>query len=286
MLKSRIEAIKRLSPDLKIKSKALPESKAKGAVSRERKPVASSTKSSNSTKSIAPKKNAEQQPGNNPKQSARGTAKPVAKGSVDNASCKIPSKEKQNTAYKKENPKVSEVSVAVDTQPITISTTSFPKSLEARLGLAKVCTAIVTHNSLEFINLNDEQKISLNEAVRYYKEVIDMDPSYLDAYIELGNLLMQLKEEEHALEIYLSFPFKSTICQDELYLHSEINRLLIKQKKYKHPSLLKSLVMEGKAGGIKSISKYVDVLDAAGEYKILMTLYSAVSGKSEADSDL
>ncbi|KAJ3312003.1 hypothetical protein HDV04_003499, partial [Boothiomyces sp. JEL0838] len=163
---------------------------------------------------------------------------------------------------------------------------SSSKRALTRYGLAKVYTYLVTHHNPELLHTTELQQNYLEKAVAYYKEVIDIDSHFLDAYIELGNLLLKLKDEERALEVYISYPFQQTASQDELYLHSEINRLLIKHKKFKHPKLLDSLVMEGKASGIKSVSTYVDALDAAGEYKILMKLYASVSGKSETDSDM
>ncbi|KAJ3251526.1 hypothetical protein HK103_002272 [Boothiomyces macroporosus] len=165
---------------------------------------------------------------------------------------------------------------------------SIPSSKRAlaRYGLAKVHTYLVAHHNPELLHTSELQQNYLEKAVTYYKEVIDLDTHFLDAYIELANLLMKLKDEERALEVYISYPFQQDVNQDELYLHSEINRLLIKHKKFKHPKLLDSLIMEGKASGIKSLSNYVDALDAAGEYKILMKLYASVSGKSETDSDM
>ncbi|KAJ3271914.1 hypothetical protein HDV01_006128 [Terramyces sp. JEL0728] len=163
---------------------------------------------------------------------------------------------------------------------------SSSKSIQARVGLAKVYNAMVTHNSAEYENLNQEQQIMLQNAIQFYTEAVELDKSNLDAYIDLGNILIKQKNEIAAVNIFCEFPFQTIPSQDELYLHTEINRLFIKHKQYKNPKLLNSLVLEGKANGIKSLSNYVDAMDAAGESKLLMKLYSMVSGKDEQDSDM
>ena len=47
--------------------------------------------------------------------------------------------------------------------------------------------------------------------------------------------------------------------------------------------MLRSLIAEGKAHGMRSLSKYVETLDAAGESKLLMALYAGANQKSETD---
>jgi hypothetical protein len=61
---------------------------------------------------------------------------------------------------------------------------------------------------------------------------------------------------------------------------------LIKQKQFKNPDLIQSIIAEGKASGIKHISGYINQLDQAGESKALMYVYSQVNKKPIDDPDL
>ncbi|KAJ3406052.1 hypothetical protein HDV05_006188 [Chytridiales sp. JEL 0842] len=159
---------------------------------------------------------------------------------------------------------------------------------QPRIGLARAYA--------RQLNILEEKKISagvqqlIDEISRYYKEAITIKPEIHDAYIEYGSILERKVSISAAADLYGSFPFVDLelreATQDDLYLHTELCRAFMKEKRYKDPKLAKSLIAQGRAMGMPVLSKYVDILDAAGESKVLMEVYAGVNRKPVDHPDL
>ncbi|KAJ3302313.1 hypothetical protein HDV03_005146 [Kappamyces sp. JEL0829] len=117
-------------------------------------------------------------------------------------------------------------------------------------------------------------------------EVVGLQPGFHDAYIDLATIYLEDGSIAQAIDIYVRFPFAATPTTDDIFVHQEINRLIMKEKQYKHPSLQSSLIAEGQLYGIKSISKYTDALDAAGETNLLKAVFAGANRKSVDDPDM
>ncbi|KAI8903558.1 hypothetical protein EDD86DRAFT_214742 [Gorgonomyces haynaldii] len=143
---------------------------------------------------------------------------------------------------------------------------------KSRMGLARALNRLGSKN-------NQDRIISL------YRQAIQMKPNEHDAYIELAEILEKVSLDD-TVNLYTSFPFSAEPSQDDLFLYVEINRLLMKSKQFTHEKLLPSLIAEGRGNGIKSLSKYVEILDAASQSKLLMALYAGVNRKPETDPEL
>ncbi|KAJ3292997.1 hypothetical protein HK104_004842 [Borealophlyctis nickersoniae] len=186
---------------------------------------------------------------------------------------------------KKEAPPAALPSETPATQPAAPTLRLY----ESRLGLARTLSRRLPPN----IKGDPEQSEPvLSEVIKYYREAIALSPYHHDSYIELGSIVEKHVGVSAAADLFLSFPFPNidtqtgVPSQDDLYLHGEVTRLLMKEKRYDDPGLLASLIAEGRAGGIKGLSKYVDALDAAGKSKTLMALYAGVNRKHLDDPDL
>ena len=155
-----------------------------------------------------------------------------------------------------------------------------PKYMKAYLGLAR---CLLRRYQL----LKDQKQTTppelISEIKQTFQTAIKLSPTHHDTYIEFGQFLETQETAATACELYMAFPFAdldaSSRSQDDLYLYGEINRILMKQKIFKEPKLLESLVAEGRAGGMKTLSKYLDALDQAGESKLLMQVFSGVNKK-------
>jgi hypothetical protein len=174
--------------------------------------------------------------------------------------------------------------------PVVVQETKAPKiqkkkSYEPRLGLARTLTRFLQLG----LDLKPpmDPKPQLPEIKKWYKESIALKNDVHDAYIELAGLCEKYESIASAIDVYATFPFPADKpSQDDLYIYGELNRLLMKEKNYKNPLLVKSLIAEGKSIGIKSLNKYIETLDAANEAKLLMQVYAGVNGKAETDSDM
>ncbi|KAG9275063.1 hypothetical protein AMEX_G9539 [Astyanax mexicanus] len=146
------------------------------------------------------------------------------------------------------------------------------KGSSARLGLARA----LSHSP-----------DSHEQACRFYREVIALDPEVYDAYIELGNLLVS-SDPLAAVHVYSHFPFKPVTDQtfDEAFLTGEIVRILMKQELFDHPQLLPNLIAYGKVMGLSCLEKYIDVLDKKFKTKLLKHVYAGIHHKSLDDEDL
>lgn len=126
----------------------------------------------------------------------------------------------------------------------------------------------------------------VNEAHKLYEEVISMAPSVHDAYIELADSLIK-SDPMKAVDTYSKYPFQEPLTFDDAYIHGEMVRLLMKNKKYDDPRLGASMISLGKVMGLTVLEKYVDTLDKTFKYsKLLMQVYAGVHGKSVDDPDL
>jgi hypothetical protein len=156
----------------------------------------------------------------------------------------------------------------------------------SRIGLARVLSRILLLSEDAKPTIPTSELIP--DIIKWYKEVISMRPEFHDAYIELGSLCEKYDTPKSAIDVYSSFPFSSSgiPTQDDLYLHGEISRLMMKEKMFKDPRLISSLIAEGKVMGMRSLSKYTDILDKANESKVLMEVYCGVNGKPATDPEM
>ena len=150
----------------------------------------------------------------------------------------------------------------------------------SRYGLAQVYNRMLNLSKEGHLECPKSLK---NDLIDLYKELIGLKSAEHDLYIELGTLYVEEGLIKEAIELYCCFPFSSTITTDDVFLHGEISRLIIKEKNYKHPKLLRSLVAEGRTYGVKSISKYTDILDQASETGLLKEVFAQSNNKTIDD---
>ena len=157
-------------------------------------------------------------------------------------------------------------SAAPDDKPVRVNATTY----QPRLGLARVLA---------------KQEAKREESIALYNEVIKMDPSVHDAYIELGELL-SVTDPVAAVAIYSKFPFSDPPTFDDAYLHGEIVRLLMSSASYDDPQLVTSMVAVGRALGIGVLDKNVATLEAKFKTKVLKKVYAGVHGKDIDNPEL
>jgi tetratricopeptide (TPR) repeat protein len=155
-------------------------------------------------------------------------------------------------------------------------------------GMAQTLLRIIqlksTKIATEIVGETEDQ--IRQQIIQLLQDTIALKPNFHDAYIELGNYYIGTKQPLDAVKIYVTFPFSEVPSQDDLFLHSEISRILLKEKQFNHKDLPRSIIAEGKANGIKSISDYIEKLDNAGESKLLMKLFCAINCKRADDVNI
>ncbi|KAI8900002.1 hypothetical protein BC833DRAFT_618939 [Globomyces pollinis-pini] len=204
-----------------------------------------------------------------------------------------PQKTTKTTAIEskdKKPPTINETSATQDSTipvdiPQPITTIEGKKLVAPRLGLANTLSRLLNLHK-QGSTVQSDEKVLITRMINLYQEVISIDKSCHDAYIELGVLYEQQSLITEAINLFTSYPFNEVTSQDDLYLHGEILRLLMKGKHYKHPHLARSLIAEGRAMGIKTMSKYIEALDSANENQLLMKVYAEVNRKKIDDPDL
>ena len=142
------------------------------------------------------------------------------------------------------------------------------KSVTPRLGLARVL-GITKKNT-------DEQK-------SLYNEVIVMESTLHDAYIELGELCRGTLE---AVDVYDKFPFSDELTFDDAYIYGEMVQILMKLEQYDDPRLEKALSGYGNVMGWNCLDTYVKKLEDAFKTKVLRSVYCTVNKKNPEDSDV
>jgi hypothetical protein len=163
------------------------------------------------------------------------------------------------------------------------TTTANPsKSFQARFELAMLVkkAKLPVAGIPELAVTETEVKSLITNLLR---EAIEINPKYHEAYIECGNLKVEMGHIEEAIEIYTKFPFSDKISQDDLYLHGEIARLLVKIQKFQHPNLVHSLSALGKMNGIKSIDSFIQKLDEKGLSSVLVEIFCKIHNKPKTD---
>lgn len=175
-----------------------------------------------------------------------------------------------------DEPVVSDKMVIDRTKQIT-------KLYASRIGLARTLARMLTL-SQESKDGKATQSI-LSEISQWYREAMTLEPKTHDAYIELGSLTEKYVNTTASVDIYSSYPFdvSAVASQDDLFLHGEVSRILMKEKKFKDPRLAASLIAEGRAMGMRSLAKYIEILDAANESQLLIKVYAGANGKPETD---
>ncbi|KAI9090049.1 hypothetical protein DFS34DRAFT_377584 [Phlyctochytrium arcticum] len=131
----------------------------------------------------------------------------------------------------------------------------------------------------------------LDRTTAVYSQAIAANPTHHDAYIELAPILEKHVSLAASADLLTSYPFVGTNPSEspleaDLYIHSEINRALIKLKRFRDPALTRGLIAEGRRGGLGGLEKFVQELDKAGENKVLMDVYAGVNRKALEDPDM
>ncbi|KAI9009453.1 hypothetical protein BC832DRAFT_551269 [Gaertneriomyces semiglobifer] len=163
------------------------------------------------------------------------------------------------------------------------------KNSEPLLGLARALSRRLTYSDeTRPADWETERSILLKKIESLYQRVVTLSPDNHDAYIEFSSFLEAHLSLEAAADVLARFPFDEgrDASQDDLYIHGEIARAFMKLKRYRDPVLTRSLIAEGRAGGIGVLSKYVEQLDQAGESQVLMEVYAGVNRKRIDDPDL
>ncbi|KAJ3175607.1 hypothetical protein HDU87_006104 [Geranomyces variabilis] len=177
-----------------------------------------------------------------------------------------------------------------------------PPTYEPRLGLARVASrrlALLKENNTPAGQISSPPTDTelaaqlVNLIQQHYTSAIALAPRLHDAYIELAQLLEHEVSLEAAADLYARFPFvrcqepgKPETSQDDLYIESEITRMFMKLKRYRDPVLVRSMISEGREMGIGILTKHMETLDAASEYKTLMEVYAGVSRKAIDDPEM
>jgi hypothetical protein len=151
---------------------------------------------------------------------------------------------------------------------------------EARLGLARVLRLKLADGR----SSPDDGMVA--EMVALFQTSIAANPRDHDPVIELAEFLIP-KEPMKAVEVYNLFPCKDPPTFDDGYIHSEVVRILMKQKAYSDTRLERHLIGVGKVNGVNSIVKEIGILDEEFKFsKMLMRVYAGINGKDVSDESL
>ncbi|KAI8486858.1 hypothetical protein Bbelb_353660 [Branchiostoma belcheri] len=191
-----------------------------------------------------------------------GAAKPVA---VTPAAGKPAGKPEEKPATPTQAPEPEKAPA-----PIPANTPLNRSSYRPRLGLARALAR------------TDD---TIDDAKKWYNEVMTMAPEIHDAYIELADMLIKA-EPLAAVDVYCKFPFPEELTFDDAYIHGEIVRILMKHEKFDDPRLADSMIAFGRVMGITTLDKYVGILDAKYKTTMLKKIYAGVHGKDVDDPDL
>jgi len=123
------------------------------------------------------------------------------------------------------------------------------------------------------------------------------DPTNYDPYIDLATLYLEDGSIREAIEVYGAYPFPEPDIginasllrrpnETEMFVHTELNRLLYKEQMFDDSRFERSLIWEGRGNGIASIGKYIEKLDALNMGKRCMKVYAGVNGRSVEDPDM
>ncbi|XP_078590119.1 uncharacterized protein LOC144870215 isoform X2 [Branchiostoma floridae x Branchiostoma japonicum] len=154
--------------------------------------------------------------------------------------------------------------------PIPANTPLNRASYRPRLGLARALAR------------TDD---TIDDAKKWYNEVMTMAPEIHDAYIELADMLIKA-EPLAAVDVYCRFPFTEELTFDDAYIHGEVVRILMKHEKFDDPRLADSMIAFGRVMGITTLDKYVSILDDKFKTDMLKKIYAGVHGKAVDDPDL
>ncbi|XP_067681719.1 uncharacterized protein [Haliotis asinina] len=200
------------------------------------------------------------------KSGSSGTLKPTAsKSGHDN--CVINSTAPASTT--KPAPPTTESPAPKPAPSPSKSTPLNRKMYHPRLGLAR---ALRTSGDIQ-------------EAQKYYNEVISMAPGVHDAYIESAEMLTKT-DPLAAVDIFAKFPVPDEPSFDDAYIFGEIVRLLMKNEKYDDPRLGPNMIVYGRILGLGSLEKYVNKLEELFKAELLKTVYAGVNRKEVDDPDL
>ncbi|XP_066282667.1 uncharacterized protein [Branchiostoma lanceolatum] len=154
--------------------------------------------------------------------------------------------------------------------PIPANTPLNRASYRPRLGLARALAR------------TDD---TIDDAKKWYNEVMIMAPEIHDAYIELADMLIKA-DPLAAVDVYCKFPFTEELTFDDAYIHGEVVRILMKHEKFDDPRLADSMIAFGRVMGITTLDKYVSILDDKFKTNMLKKIYAGVHGKDIDDPDL
>jgi len=130
-----------------------------------------------------------------------------------------------------------------------------------------------------------------------YRMCIECAPTKIDSYIDLATMQLESGHILQSIDTFTSFPFPSVDLlvpgvtlrrpgEAEIFVHTEINRLMFKEKMLSDIRFARSLIWEGRGNGIQSISKYIDALDGANLGKICMQIYAGINGREVSDPEM
>ncbi|XP_052768743.1 uncharacterized protein LOC128208997 [Mya arenaria] len=171
----------------------------------------------------------------------------------------------------KEEPK-AEVPKVDASKPVASNLGPAPinrKSYLPRLGLARA------HKSAN----------EVQDAKRFYNEVITMSPEVHDSYIEMADMLLKT-DPLGAVDVYCKFPVPENPSFDDAYIFGDIVRLLIKAEKYDDPRLTPNMITYGKILGLGVLEKYVKILEEKFKNETLRQVYAGVNGRSVDDQEM
>jgi len=159
-----------------------------------------------------------------------------------------------------------------------------PKSVQTRVSLAKLLCEYPEGLSVS----------SRLEAMRLYREARHLDNRNVDATVGLGDMLKQDLRPEDAIREMAKFPDpEGQPTFDDSFVHVEIVRTIIATAGrsraspiLKSPHLEKSLVIAGRVMGFDGISKYVEALDAKGQWDLLRRVYATINQRSLSDPSM
>ncbi|XP_041354400.1 uncharacterized protein LOC121372183 [Gigantopelta aegis] len=200
---------------------------------------------------------------------ARGGARGAKAGPPGKTSTPLPASKTCMTDKKPEAKSAPAVATedkpAATSKPVELN----PKSYQPRLGLARALKAAS----------------QMDEAQKYYEEVISMASYIHDAYIEGAEMLSKSKPLA-AVDMYSKFPVPKEPSFDDAYIFGEIIRLLMKAEKYDDPRLGPNMIAYGRVLGLASLEKYVNKLEEVFKPELLKSVYAGVNKKSVDDPDL
>ena len=129
------------------------------------------------------------------------------------------------------------------------------------LKAAVVCAMLLGTANISFAQISNDAKLQYNKGIDFYqlgqfeqaadcfKQAVELDPNYIDAYYNLGSILEYLKQEDAALAVFKQIILRKPDDYEAVYKAAALSKRLGEDEKAKmYLSLIPTdSIMGGKA---------------------------------------